>query len=311
MPVTRRLALAAMTLGLAGCATSPVVHGRPASAPELPEPEAPVQDPSIAEAAGALTRLRATLDTMAVPGSAVDQAWVTAALAQCDAHLERLMVPDPLSDEDQDPFPATPSPSAAPPAAAVEAELAARADAAVAALNAAAMAQDGSDLRLLLASAATATLALKRPVAAPIAGEAAPRRMQPTTIAASAPIALGHAWALIYGYDVGIGRLPRKDPLRSLGTDRLSAVKRRRNELRGLLTGEPPAQPAAFELPTAMNTVESIREGWAVLEQNLLNGYARLVSADSNPIWRQRMLDQVGAVQALGAPLPHWPGWVV
>lgn len=308
MPVTRRLALAAMTLGLAGCATSPVVNGRPAVAPTPPEPEPPVQDPLVAAAASAVTALRATLGAVAAPDFAAGPVWIEAAQQQCEAHLSRLMVPDPLSAEPQDQFP----PLSTPPTAATldDSSLGAQVDATTAALNAAGAAQDGSDLRLLLASAATATLALKRPVAAPIAGEAAPRRMQPTTIAASAPIALGHAWALIYGYDVGIGRLPRKDPLRSLGTDRLSAAKLRRNELRGLLTGEPPAQPAAFELPTAMNTVESIREGWAVLEQNLLNGYARLVSADSNPIWRQRMLDQVGAVQALGAPLPHWPGWV-
>lgn len=306
MPLTRRLFLAASTLTVAGCATSPVVNGQPALAPSEPPP---TQDPLVGAAAAEVSALKAVLDALSTQAGYQYQPWAVAAAAQCDAHLTRLRVPDPLSPEPQEPFPApTPTPSVAGPV--LDDTLTAQVGASVAALEDAAAGADEADLRLLLASAAAATVGLRNTAVAPVAGTATPHRMQPTTLAASLPITLGHAWALIYGLGVGIGRLPRKDPLREALGARLASAKVLRNELRAALEGEPIDQPAAFELPTPMDSVASIKEGWAVLEGNLLDGYARLVAADALPLWRERMRSQVPVVQQSGGTIEFWTGWV-
>ncbi|NHB83876.1 DUF4439 domain-containing protein [Tessaracoccus sp. HDW20] len=87
-------------------------------------------------------------------------------------------------------------------------------------------------------------------------------------------------------------------------------MKGLRNDLRAVLTGEPPEQPAAFELPNPMTTPDEIRAAWAQLETNLLDGYARLVAASDDPRWRTAMLAQIAPVQALGGRLGPWPGWI-
>lgn len=304
MAVTRRLFLAVATLGVAGCATSPVVEGAPAIAPSSPPP---TQDPLLAAAAASVTQLRVTLDALSTLATFPHQPWAIAAVAQCDAHLARLTTPSPLSPVAQEPVP-QPSPPPVPPAPTIEAAQALIDESVKALLEAAKGAVDG-DLRLLFTSAAAATLGLKNPSVAPVVGAAEPHRLQPTNLTASVPIALAHAWALIYGLGVAVGRLQRDDPLRKAASARLASAKEQRNELRSALGGRPIEQPAAYELPTAMDSIDTIRQGWATLEVNLLGGYARLVAADAQATWRQRMLDQVGPAQSVSAVLPHWPGW--
>ena len=126
----------------------------------------------------------------------------------------------------------------------------------------------------------------------------------------SLPVLLGHVWALIYGLGVGLGKLPKDDPLHAVGAARLTQARELRNQLRAELGAATPEQPAAFDLPTAMDSPASIREAWGLLEVHVLNSYARLVAADSDPRWRIAMRNQVQPVQATGTALTWWPGWL-
>lgn len=307
MLIRRRTLLIALALGVGGCAPSPVVSGEPA-APATTAP--PVQDATAAAAQSAIAALRTGLEGLAGLAGFAAPDWAKAAIAQCDAHLELLSLPDPLGGADQTPFPTAPA-GLRPPTdlAQGEAELTARIDAVVEALEATAAASGEGDLRLLNASAATAAVGLRNRALLPVAPEVNPTRLQPTTLEASLPIALGHVWALIYGLGVGVGRLGSKDPLRAAGMARLASAKELRNRLRAGLT-EVPSQPAAFDLPNELSTPAEIQAAWAELETNLLHGLARLVAASPEPRWRAELLGQVTPVQAMGGSLSYWPGWV-
>lgn len=308
MPLTRRAALFGLVAGLTGCAASPVISGSPAVAPSSPPP---TQSADVAAAVTAVATLRATITAAAaVPGFSAT-GWAGPAADQCAAHLRLLSMQDPFGADDHTPFPIpTPTAPVVDTADAGVAALKGAIAAAVKALDATAAGSAAGDLRLLYASAATATSAISNQTLAPVADGPAPVRLQATTVEASLPIALGHAWALVYGLGVGIGRLGSKDPLHALGSARLPIVKGLRNELRAAIKGEPPDEPAAFTLPNAMSTPAEIGAAWAVLEANLLDGYARLVAASDDAHWAKAMRGQVGPVQAVGGRLGFWPGWV-
>lgn len=312
MPMTRRAALALPVLGLAGCTSSPVIVGDPETAAVEPPPPEPTRSPAADAAHAAVAILWALLDAMVDSPHWEPQAWNAAALAQCEAHLARLEVEDPLSPAEQEPVFEVDIPAAAPPSdpnVAIN-RLNDTVATAVDALEAAAGEAATAELRLWYTSMSTAALGLHDQSVAPIEGDAQPRPLQPTTVGASLPVLLGHVWALAYGLGVGLGRLAGDDPLQALGTARLSQVNELRNELRATLGEDAPQQPAAFDLPTAMDTPESIREGWGHLEVQVLNGYARLVAADADPGWRSAMRAQVAPVQATRTALTWWPGWL-
>lgn len=306
MQVTRRTALAVLVLGLSGCAASPVVSGTPALAPSSPPP---TQAPEDAAAQAAVARLESVLNGLATLVDPGEQAWSAAALQQCAAHLELLQLPDPFGPEGQEPFVVETPESAFDSAEAGNLAFAEQLPMTVDSLESAAASADAGDLRLLYASAATGAAALGNRSVPPAPG-AVPVRLQPTTVEASLPIALGHAWALIHGLGVGLGRLASKDPLHAVGTARLPIAKGLRNDLRAAIVGEVPEQPAAFELPNAMSSPDEIRAAWASLETNLMEGYARLVAASDEAAWRLAMRAQVEPVQAVGGALGFWPGWV-
>lgn len=309
MPLSRRVLLGAAAVALTGCAASPVITGTPAAAPS---PTLPTQSAEAAEAAAAVSRLAATLGGLTSLAAWTEQPWATAAAAQAAAHLARLTVPEPLAEpEGQDPF-ETPAVAEAPPAdlAAAEAQLASAIEDAAQALEGAAGTADDPELRLLYASAGAATSGLRNRSVAPVASDSQPRPLQDTTLAASLPIALGHAWALIYGLGVGLGRLGRDDPLREAGTSRLTGARELRNSLRDALGDDAPVQPAAFELPTTMDSPETIRAGWAELELSLLDALGRLVAADPGQEWRARFSEQASAPHIFGGAVNFWPGWV-
>lgn len=308
MRFTRRALLTAAALGVSGCAASPVIQGTPATAPTPPKP---AQPPVQAAAQEAVATLAAVVESMSAVEGWASPEWTQAALAQCQAHLARLSLPDPFLGQEQEPFVvATPTPAPPPTLADGTAAVDARIAVAVTALEAAAAASPEGDLRLMYASAATATAALANRTLAPSGTGGEPGRLTGTTVQTALPVALTHAWALVYGLGVGIGRLASKDPLHALGTARLAVVKGLRNDLRAAVDGEPPLQPAAFALPTPMTTAAEIRAGWAVLETNLLAGYAGLVAATDDARWRAAMRAQVPAIQAVGGTLGHWPGWM-
>lgn len=309
MSLTRRAALGAAVAALSGCAASPVVTGTPRPAPS---PTPPVQAPEAAEAAASVAELAAVLGSLIDSPVWPEQPWAVAAKAQTDDHLGRLVALDPLGAEPRESFDVTvPTPAAYTDLAAAETALASSIDGTLPPLEAAAAAAPDPELRLLYASVAAATVGLRSRAQAPVAGEAQPRPLQDTTLEASLPVVLGHVWALIYGLGVGLGRLDRDDPLIGAGSERLDEARVLRNDLRELLpaTAEP-GQPAAFALPTAMDTAESIRAGWAELELRLLEAFGRLVAADPAPQWRETFLLQVPAAQHFGAALEYWPGWV-
>lgn len=308
MSLSRRAFLGATAVTVSGCAASPVVTGSPAPAPLPPEPS---QEPSAAGAAAAVAALR---DTLRVVGEApvwTGQPWAVAAVAQATAHLARLTLPDPLGPLDQEPF-ETLSTQFAPPldAAGADTAIDAAVDAALPALDGAAASAKDPELRLLYASAAAATVGLRNRSVAPVEGDSGPRPLQDTTLAASLPIALGHVWALIYGLGIGLGRLDGDDPLHALLAARQTRTREIRNLLRAELGQGAPEQPAAFELPTAMDTPDTIRAGWAELETAVLDSFGRLVASDGDPRWRELFLEQVPHPQSAGAQISYWPGWV-
>lgn len=308
MPLNRRALLAGSAVLLAGCAPSPVISGAPA----LPaSPPAPQQSAEASAAQAALQGMEAILTRLDGAPYWAEQQWAVAARAQCEVQLARVSAPDPLSDEEQTLFEvAGPAEIAFSDAAAAAAALTQSGADAVAALETAAAAADAGALRLLYASAAAATVALTNTTLVPLAMDAPPRPLPTSPEEGALAVALSHAWALIYGLGVGLGRLGAKDELHSYGTARLSAAKRLRNELRDRLGAAAPAQPAAFDLPNQMTTTDTIRQAWAVLETRLLEGYARVVDASPEPGWRTRLSDQVAPIQAMGGQLGPWPGWV-
>ncbi|HMR13667.1 MAG TPA: hypothetical protein PKE42_08040 [Arachnia sp.] len=315
MLISRRVALtAAGAVALAGCASSPVVNGDPAIAPSppaTPDPPVPTQAPEAASAQAALAALDAELRRAAGLDAWKKKDWARAAAEQCAAHLALLSLPDPLSTGEQEAF-AAPEPvvGTATDEDAVAKDLKARAKRATMALDAAAAAAASPELRLTWASAATAANGLAGKRIAPVPGDAAPGRFAAPTREAALGVAISHAWALIFGLGVGLGRLGSKDPLHEWGLARLNAVKELRNELRAALGPDTPTQPTAFELPTAMDSAKTIKAGWATLERSLLEGYATAVAGDDAPRWRELMRAQAKPVAELGAPLPFWPGWV-
>ncbi|MFT3889631.1 MAG: hypothetical protein QM713_15920 [Arachnia sp.] len=309
MLIPRRAVLtAAGAVALVGCTSSPVVEGEPAVPPTPPPP---TQAPEVTAAVSALVALSAELTRAAGLAAWQDGDWARAAAAQCQTHAALFALPDPLAGGEQDPFPLpTPSPGTATDEKSVATGLTERARVATDALESAAAAATSPDLRLAWASAATAAYGLAGRRVTPVAGDAAPRRFASPTREAALAVALSHAWALVYGLGVGVGRLGSKDKLREWGVGRLNAAKELRNELRSALGADTPAQPAAFVLPTAMDSVATITAGWAELELNLLDGFAAAVAAEDSPRWRELMRAQTAPVARLGAPLPSWPGWV-
>lgn len=284
--------LAVLALGLAGCGTSPRIDGPAALAPSsAPTSQSAQQSAAVA----ALATLQA-----AVAAAQADQAWTDAATAQLTALLGRLNTPDPLSAATQDGFKQPES---------ADGSLADAADAAAEALEKVAAETADGDLRLAYSSAAAAAVGLREVSTAPTDGGGSPTHLQQVELSSSLLVALGHAWALVYGLGVALGRLDTEEATHQHAVQRLAKARELRNELRDAIDGEPPAQPASFDLPTAMNTVGTIRAGLAELELNLLDGYARLVAADSGKRWRDRMREQVSPVQAVGGALPYWPGW--
>lgn len=315
MPITRRAALAVLALGVTGCAGSPVVVGDPATAPvptEPPPPPEPTRSATADAAHVAVAELRALLDALLHSPHWDAQEWTTAAIAQADGHLARLSVEDPLSGAEQEEAFEVQIGAAHQPSDPIVAvnrlnDTVART---VDAAERAAADAETPEQRLLYSSLATSVLGLHNQTIAPIEGDAAPRSLQDTTVEASLPVLLGHVWALIYGIGVGLGKLPKDDPLHAVGAARLTQARELRNQLRAELGAATPEQPAAFDLPTAMDSPASIREAWGLLEVHVLNSYARLVAADPDPRWRIAMRNQVQPVQATGTALTWWPGWL-
>lgn len=319
MPTNRRgfLAVLACTpaLAVAACTPDPTIEGGPAQA-YSPTPTAPLQSPEAKRASSAVSTLQATVAAAAAgTWPEAPAGWAAGLVAvgqQCTAHLDRLLSADPLVSEQERTFEA---PAAAAPAltsyAAANQALAEVTKKAVAELSACVTRAESQPLRLLYASLASATRAAAAPALAGAPGPGSPIRFPDTTPEASVVVALSHVWALVNGLEIGLGRLPAKDPLRPRGTARLDQVRQLRLDLRDAMA-KPAEQDVAYELPNRMRTAGEIIAGWAALELGVLDGLARLVAAspaESAP-WLSSLLGQVGHVQAWGGKLPVWPGWV-
>lgn len=315
MPITRRTALTVFALGVTGCAGSPVIVGDPATAPTVTTPPPPPEPTRSAAAEAAhvtLAQMHALLDALLQSPHWEAHDWTVAALAQCEAHLARLEVEEPLSSAEQEAVFEVQIGAAHQPSDSIVAanRLNSYVADCTAALEVAAADAGTSALRLLYTSMSTAVLGLHDQSVPPIEGDGAPRGLQDTTVEASLPVLLGHVWALIYGLGAGLGRIAKSDPLHAIGTARLDAARALRNELRAELDDVALEQPAAFELPNEMDSAEAVRAAWGVLESRVLESYARLVAADPDPRWRIAMRDQVPPVQATGTALTWWPGWL-
>lgn len=300
-----------LALALTGCGLDPTVAGPTLPAPD-PAPE-PTQAAEVAQAAAAVSGLAVEIEaarSVADPPSGYST-WADAAAVALGGILDRLRAVDPVTGGEPAFLEQEPPPPAPGSFAEAGAAIAAASGAAEAALRAAALTAEGQPLRLLLASAACTARSLAAVATPSVEGGTSPRHFQGTTVAASIPIALSHVWALIYGLGVGLGRLDDDDELATLGAARLAAAKGLRNELRGALPGQPPTQPASFELPTPMTTREEIRAGWGELEVGVLEGLGRVVAAGGPDVerWLDLMIAQTDEVAAVGQPLTRWPGW--
>lgn len=280
MTLARRTLLLGALLACAGCTGDPTVKVPDGAEPRSRTTEEPVQAPSLARAAALIAGLREEIAT------ADAGPWREAALAQCDAQLARFNSVNPFGE---------PDPIFTPPPAS--------GDAVEGLVKLAQQAEEASD-RLLFLSAAVATKGLEQRDSVPEAG-AEPTHVE--TLRGQVPVALSHVWALIYGLEMGLGRLSSDDPLRDQGSQRLAEAKTLRNDLRTRLEGPAPSQPPAFDLATPMSTPDEIRQGWAALEVQLLESLV-LLSAEAgakDTLWEE----QVARAQGLGGRIPRWPGW--
>lgn len=304
---------------LAGCVPDPTITGAPQPV-WTPSPTAPVQSPGAASASTAVARMQAWVQaasaasptwTDAPAGSAESLARVE---AQCTTHLDRLLALDPLVPDTERIFEVASPPSTAPSS---HAEAAAALTAVVQQsekelADAVAKATTQPE-RLLFASVAAATRAALVPALAGAESKASPIRFPDGAAEASVAVALTHVFALVNGLEVGLGRLPAKDPLLTAGTARLAQARQLRLDLRDA-AAEPVEQEVAYELPTAMQTPADIRSGWGVLELRVLDALGRLVATGppgKASTWLEPMLAQVAKVQGWGGTIPLWPGWVL
>lgn len=280
----RRLLLGTLVV-LVGCTSDPTVDA-PSDVPPRAQPStAPAQDPLQSRAAAALAGVRVAVE--ALPAST----WCTAALVQLDdqlAHLnsaQALLDPDPI-------FTPTPTPVN---------DLAAGLRSAVETLRGCAQGAPDEAHRLLYISCAAATLALQDQRVLPGEG-GSPSPLD--GVRGERELVLSHMWALIYGMELGLGRLPAKDPLRELLRQRLAAAR----TLREAIVGDEPAppQPASFQMPNPMSTPAEIHTAWGHLEANLLEA---LVLRAANRPEDAHWVAQVAAVHAAGGRVPRWPGW--
>ncbi|MGV8847544.1 hypothetical protein [Tessaracoccus sp.] len=318
MRATRRSLLQLPVLAavaVTGCTPDPTIQGSPGSAAEPIPPTRRPENAAVATWVAEFVDLLATLAEQPTSWGAQDVhiAWLGALRTQSEAHLSRIVAEDPVTGGPTA-FPASSvSPDIPPPAtpddvlATVTAKVAEGAPVLAAAV---ASASSGPE-RLFHASIATASAASLTPVLPPIDGGAEPASFEDPAMPAALQVALSHAWALIRGLELGLGRLAGDHPLRTLGARRLDGVKELRNRILAALPGEPP-DVRTWALPDAMLMPEEISAAWAVLESNMCDAIGVIVAADSSDstTWLEAMLAQVPWVHQWGGRLPHWPGWV-
>ncbi len=317
MRATRRRILQLSLLGaVVGCTPDPTVGGTPGTAAE---PAVPTRTAEAEAVAVWVERHAVLVDALAAAPDSwgadeLHAIWIAALQGQTATHASRVTAENPVvGGPTAFPVPSpttTPPPPATTPAEAVAALTASVADGVPAAL-AALLAADTASGRLFYASLATASTAGLSPGLPPIEGGAAPAPFADPDIDASVAVALSHAWALLRGLELGLGRLPSSDALHPAGVERFDSARVLRNRLLAVLTGDVP-DVQVWDLPNAMSTAVEIRAAWAVLENNLLNAVAGLTAADDSvgAGWLQDMLGQVGWVHRWGGRLSHWPGWV-
>ncbi|NHB83875.1 hypothetical protein G7085_02120 [Tessaracoccus sp. HDW20] len=158
----------------------------------------------------AVATLAATLRAVGDVEGWATAGWTAAASAQCDAQLTVLSLPDPFVADPQTPSPSRPRGPRPrlPRGGHLGGRRPARRDGVRP--RGRGRGRRGGDSRLLYASAATSTSALTDRALVPATSDAAPARLQATTLEASVPIALSHAWALVYGLgSVSGGSAPR------------------------------------------------------------------------------------------------------
>ncbi len=318
MRATRRSLLQLPLLAavaVAGCAPDPTIQGSPGNAAEPVPPTRRPENAAVATWVGEFAELLAVLAKQPTSWGAQEAqiVWLGALQAQSSAHLSRMVAEDPVLGGPTA-FPVSSTPPEMPPPATPD-EVLATVTAKVAEgapiLAAAVASASSGPERLFHASIATAAAASLTPVLPPVDGGADPAFFEDPAMPAALQVSLSHAWALIRGLELGLGRLAGDHPLHELGAARLIGVKEVRNRLLAALTGEPP-EVRTWALPGAMLTPEEISAAWAVLEADMCDAFGVIVAADSSgsTTWLEAMLAQVPWVHQWGGRLPHWPGWV-
>ncbi len=301
-------------LPLAACAPDPAISGGPEAVWSM-EPTNPVQQPALSEATEIVAAMRdgvaaikRAAPTWDPPGD-VGQ-WADPSTRMLRSYLDRLRSTSVFSEPDPHfELPPASEPMVGATEAHAEAWLADTIAGATADLRSLAQGTDDQPLRLVFISVAAGLAGTADRTIQPVPGPAVPVRFAETGPNSAVEVALTHTWALIRGLEVGLGRLGSEDPLTALGTRRMDSARVLRNELRDS-TDESPEQGVDYELPTTMADPQEIRQGWGVLEENLLGALCRLFIATTASEWFDAAIEQVAHVQAAGRPLPYWPGWV-
>lgn len=305
--------MAAAVTSVVACAPDPRMEGGP-SQEWSPAPTAPEQSEEAAEATRLVAELRAEARALADAASGWSPAedlgqWADAIAVMTETHLARLCSTNLFTEPD--PVLEAPEPEIAAPAgdaAAAHQWFTDTVGEHVSALAGLVTSADTQPEAMLFTSLALAAAGTRSRSVLPEAGDAAPLIFPDVAEGPSINVALTHAWALLRGLEIGVGRVTDTDVLHDLGTGRIASVRAIRNRLRDA-SPDVPEQPFAWEMPTPMNTPDEIREGWGVLEENFLDALARLFVATRDKQWLDLAVSQIGSVQATGHPLPHWPGW--
>lgn len=309
----RRLLIAALALPAAGCAPDPRIDGGPTT-PWTPIPTGPEQTPAAATATRIIVALATELDLLESAArqwensEGFDQ-WLSAMSAMTDTHLQRLLSANPLGEVDPvfEP-PVIDIPPAEGSRQDVEQWWRQALDTHIGELSDVAVGVTEQPLALLYGSLAIAVVAGRAQTVVPEPGDAEPLPFAEVAATPSTEVALSHAWALIRGLEIGLGNPTLDADLDELGTARLPLARQQRDELRALLDAVP-EQSFTWQMPTPMQTSAEIRQGWAILETNLLDAMARMFVATRERVWLDAAVEQGQRVLALGQPLTFWPGW--
>lgn len=233
------------------------------------------------------------------------------------AHHEVLMRRDPLVAGSAPMSSASPTPRQAPKDwAALVAQIGSLEKQAAAHHQRVALGVDEPSAVLLFTSLACFATVNQKPEAPIAAPASTPALVEVGDRATALTVLLTHLRALVEGLEIGSGQLKSTDARAKDGRARLERAWALRDQVMGWMRAEkvsvPPAQ-LGYDMPGGFGTPAEAAATWALLEGDVLAGYARLTAASPKPQRAETLAlahGQLARVRSLGGTLPCWPGWL-